>query len=110
MALALNVFKTVTANLTTSNSVIYTAPAGYTAVVLLAQVTNITGTAANATVVYNNGVSSTELIKDFAIAGNDATSALTGKLIIETGKTLEASASANTTLKITASILETANE
>ena len=110
MALALNVFRTVTANITTSDSVIYTAPSSYSGIVLMAQITNVTGTPANVTVVYGNGSANTELLSNFAIAGNDATNALTGKLVIETGDTLSVSASANNTLKITASILETANE
>ena len=41
MALALNVFKTVTKIATTNAVGIYTAPVGYTGVVLLAQATNI---------------------------------------------------------------------
>jgi len=41
MALALNVFQTVTAVVNTSATVVYTAPVGYTGVVLLAQVANI---------------------------------------------------------------------
>lgn len=110
MALALNVFRTVTANITTVNSTIYTAPIGYTGIVLMAQITNVTSSPANVTVTYNDGTSGTELLKDFAVPGNDATNALTGKLVIETTQTLEVSASANNTLKITASILETANE
>lgn len=110
MALALNVFKTVTANVTTVNSVVYTAPASYSGIVLMAQVTNITSSPANVTVIYNNGSSSTELLKNFSISGNDAVNALTGKLVIETGDTFEISASANNAIKLTASILETANE
>ena len=41
MALALNVFQTVTLSLDTSEEEVYTAPVGYTGVFLLAQVTNI---------------------------------------------------------------------
>ena len=43
MALALNVFKTITTVGNTNNVGIYTAPVGYTGVVLLAQATNIGG-------------------------------------------------------------------
>ena len=39
----LNVFKTVTAVLTTSSVTLYTAPAGYTSIILMAQVSNTTG-------------------------------------------------------------------
>jgi hypothetical protein len=108
MALALNVFKTVTANITTVNTTIYTAPSSYTGIVLMAQITNITSSPANVTVIYSNN--NTELLKDFTIPGNDAAAALTGKLIIETGQSISISASANNALKITASILESANE
>lgn len=110
MALALNVFKTVTSDITTANTVIYTAPTSYTGIVLMAQITNVTSNPANVTVLYGNGVSDTELLLNFAVPGNDATSALTGKLVIQTGSTLSVSASSNNALKITASILETANE
>jgi hypothetical protein len=110
MALALNVFQTVTANVTTANTVFYTAPTSYTGIVLMAQVTNVTSNPANVTLMYGNGSANTELLLNFAIPGNDAASALTGKLVVETGHTLAISASANNTLKITASILETANE
>ena len=41
MALALNVFKTITTVVGVSTVGIYTAPVGYTGVVLLAQCTNI---------------------------------------------------------------------
>jgi hypothetical protein len=108
MALALNIFKTVTANITTSNTVVYTAPSSYTGIVLMAQITNITSNPANVTLIYSNN--STELLKDFTIPGNDAAAALTGKLIIETGQSISISSSVNDALKITASILESANE
>lgn len=110
MALALNVFKTVTHSITTSDTTIYTAPTGYTGIVLMAQITNITSGSATVTFIYDNGSTDTELLKNFAIAGNDTITALTGKLVIETGKSISISGSANTTLKITCSILETANE
>ena len=44
MALALNVFQTVTAVVSTSPTIVYSAPVGYTGVVLLAQVANIGAT------------------------------------------------------------------
>ena len=106
MALSLNVFKTYTADLTTSPTVIYTAPTFYTGIVLMAQVTNTTNTTANVTVTYD----STELLKQFDVPGHDAVSAVTGKLVIETGKTLSVSAGVNSALKIVVSVLETANE
>ena len=72
MASALNVFKTVTASLTTSSSTLYTAPSGYTTVVLMAQVSNVTANTANVTFSHYAGSTTTELLKDFSVPGNDA--------------------------------------
>jgi hypothetical protein len=107
---ALNVFKTTTATASTTNSTIYTAPAGYTGIILMAQITNITGTAESITMTHVNGATETELLKDFLIPGKDSASALTGKLVLQTGQGLKVVASANTTFKIVLSVLESANE
>jgi hypothetical protein len=108
---ALNVFKTVTGVISTTNSVVYTAPAGYTGIILMAQITNITGTAATITMTHFDGVSTeTELLKSFAVPGNDTASGLTGKLVLQTGTSLKLVASANTTFKLVLSIVESANE
>lgn len=108
----LNTFKTVTAELTTATSNVYTAPNGVTTIVLMAQVTNITSSSANTTVSTFDSDSqvSTELVKDFEIPGNDASSVTAGKLVLETGNKIQASAGANSALKLTLSVLETANE
>lgn len=108
----LNTFKTVTADLTTATANVYTAPNGVTSIVLMAQVTNVTSSTANTTVshVESTGSISTELVKDFDIPGNDAAGVVTGKLVIETGDKISASAGANSALKLTLSILETAND
>jgi hypothetical protein len=109
MASALNIFKTVTASLTTTSSTLYTAPSGYTSVILMAQVSNITNSAAAVTFSHFAGSTTTELLKDFSIPGNDAVSATTGKLVLETGSSIKVSSSANSTLKVTLSVLETLN-
>lgn len=104
----LNTFRNVTANLTTTNTSLYTCNTTLTAaIVLMAQVTNITQTAANVTFVINNVSSSTELVKDFMIPGNDASNVLTGKLVLQNAHSVYASASSNSSLKITMSVLET---
>jgi hypothetical protein len=109
MASALNVFKTVTASLTTSSATLYTAPSGYTSVILMAQVSNVTTSTANVTFSHFAGSTTTELLKDFAVPGNDAVSATTGKLVLETGNSIKVSSSANSALKVTLSVLETLN-
>jgi len=113
MALALNVFKTITKVATTNPVGIYTAPVGYSGVVLLAQVANIDSASHNVTVSHQRSVSgiavTTEIVKNFAIAGNDTASILDGKLVLETGDVLVLSGSDNTNLKFIGSILETLN-
>lgn len=110
MAFGLNVFKTVTYEITTSETEIYVAPALYSAIVLSAQVTNVTtSTAAVTMLVVATDTTETELVKDLAIPGNDATSALVGKLVLETGYALKISANTNNALKVTLSILESKN-
>jgi hypothetical protein len=106
----LNSFKTVTAVLTTDLNEVYAAPPGVSAIVLMAQIANIGEDIATATVVHTNNLLNTELIKDYAIPPNDASSALTGKLVLETGQRLRAAGSVNNQLKLTLSILESANE
>jgi hypothetical protein len=109
MASALNVFKTVTASLTTSSATLYTAPSGYTAIVLMAQVSNVTDTKAKVTFSHFAGSTTTELLKDFSVPANDAVSATTGKLVLETGASVKASSDTASALKITLSILESLN-
>lgn len=111
MATPLNVFKTVTKDITTSNETVYTAPTGFTGIILMAQVSNITGSAASVTFShYDTGTTTqTELVKDLDIPGNDATSVITGKLVLEEGNAVRVQGSANTTLKLTMSVLESLN-
>jgi len=112
MATPLNVFKTVTFDITTSNTVVYTAPTGFTGIVLMAQVANVASTSTE-TVTFSHYDTSaaveTELVKTFNIPEADAASLLTGKLILEDGDSVKAVASANSTFKLTLSILESLN-
>jgi hypothetical protein len=106
MAIPLNEFRTVTADLTTATETIYTTPANVAAtIVLLAQATNVNNETRNVTLStsYNN----TELVKDFPISQSDAASLISGKLVLASGESLLASASANNTIKLTVSVLET---
>ena len=109
MALALNVFKTVTSVVPTNADTIYTAPIGYTGVVLLAQVTNIGSTSHDVTFVHRRSTTDTEILKEYPISGNDTANLLSGKLVLENGDRLVLSGSNGTNLKFIASILETLN-
>ena len=113
MALALNIFKTVTKIATTSPVGIYTAPIGYTGVVLLSQASNIDSTTHTVSFSHKRttaGIAvTTEIVKDFPIASNDTANLLSGKLVLESGDSLLLSANDSTSIKFIGSILETLN-
>ena len=113
MALALNVFKTVTKVATTNAVGIYTAPVGYTGVILLSQCANIGPDTHTISFSHKRTVSgiavTTEILKDFPISGNDTANLLPGKLVLESGDVLILSASNGTNMKFIGSILETLN-
>jgi hypothetical protein len=124
--LPLNVFKTKTTVLTTTtNARIYTAPVGVTAIVLMVNAANVdlSNTRLVTLAHYRNlpvladtqgnggqpGNVITEQVLQFAIPPNDAGSLLSGKLIIESLDSVVAYSDADGAIKVTLSILETAN-
>jgi len=113
MALALNVFKTVTKVATTNSVGIYTAPIGYTGVVLLAQATNIGNNTHTISFSHKRTVAgiavTTEILKNFPISSSDTANLLAGKLVLESGDALVFSATSGTDVKFLGSILETLN-
>ena len=113
MALALNVFKTITSVVSTNPVGIYTSPVGYSGVVLLAQVANISSSSYDISLSHQRSVSgiavTTEIVKNYPISGNDTSNLLSGKLVLESGDKLVLSGSNSSNLKFIASILETLN-
>lgn len=113
MALALNVFKTVTKVALTNAVGIYTAPVGYTGVVLLAQATNIGNNTQTVSFSHQRTVTgiavTTEILKTFPISPSDSANLLSGKLVLESGDVLVFSATSGTDIKFIGSILETLN-
>ena len=107
--MAVNIFKNVTANLTTTGDSVYTTPLGYSGILLMAQLSNTTGNTVDASMFVNKGGNLTSLVTNFAIPSNDAAGALTGKLVLEPGQSLFASAAANASIQLTLSILESQN-
>ena len=121
----LNTFKTKTAVLTTvTTATIYTAPIGVTAIILMAQVANVTTATHEVTFAHHrnlpvlpdsqgNGAQSgnvtTEMIKGFGIPANDSASMTTGKMIIESLDSIRCYADQDGVFKLTLSVLETAN-
>jgi hypothetical protein len=113
MALALNVFKTVTKIATTNAVGIYTAPVGYTGVVLLAQATNIGSDTQTVSFSHQRttaGIAvTTEILKSYPISSSDTANLLAGKLVLESGDVLVFSATSGSDIKFIGSILETLN-
>jgi hypothetical protein len=108
MSGALNIFKTVTANVTTAPTSVYSTPIGYSSVVLMAQISNID--AAN-TIQVTGGLvragNTTTLVQNASIPTTDAISLITGRLIMNYGDSFQISASANASAQLTLSLLET---
>jgi hypothetical protein len=113
MALALNVFKTITKVSTTSPVGIYTAPIGYTGVVLLAQVANVGNNTQSVSFSHKRtkaGIAvTTEILKNFPISASDSANLLAGKLVLESGDVLVLSSTSSTDIKFLGSVLETLN-
>lgn len=110
MALSANVFKTVTFTPISNPASMYVAPAGYTGVVLLAQLSNTSATTHQVTFSHYRSGSFTEIVKNFSIQGNDSVSLLHGRLVLESGDALYIESSTTSTdLKFICSILESLN-
>jgi hypothetical protein len=123
----LNTFKTKTSVLSTqTNTFVYTAPVGVTSIVLMANVANVSSTATGAVTFAhhrnlpvlpdaqgNGGQSAnvtTEIVAGFQIPPNDSSNMLPGKMIIEALDSVVAYSDTANTLKLTLSVLETANQ
>lgn len=109
--MAVNRFTTVTHVVTTNNDTVYTAPAGYSGIILMAQIANVGTTTESVTVSHYDAsaATETELLKNYDVPIEDAASPLTGKLVISAGDSLKIQASANSTFKLTLSILESSD-
>lgn len=111
----LNTFKTITSNLYTSDTLLYTTPIETATIVLTAQVSNISENTANVTVIHRSNVLSggfrvitdTELVNKFEIGKHDAASVIVGKIVLEEDQAIIARCGANAQLKIVMSLLET---
>lgn len=109
-ALPLNSFKTKAVELTTDTQTIYTTPEGVTTIVLGAQATNIGNAPVSVKFTLVKNATNFIMLKDFEIPVHDAAEVTTGKLVIETGASITASAGANGSVNLVLSILETSNE
>jgi hypothetical protein len=108
--LPLNSFKTKAFELTTSTQTIYTTPEDLTTIVLGAQANNISNGPVTVKFTLIKNDTTFVMLKDFEIPVNDACEVTTGKLVLEAGSSVTASAGANNSVNLILSILETSNE
>lgn len=108
--LPLNTFRTRPVELTTTDSVIYSTPAGLTAIILGAQVSNVGLAPATVTFILRKNSVDYVMLKEFIVPPNDAAEATTGKLVVEEGCSIRAFSNTNSTLNLILSLLETSNE
>jgi hypothetical protein len=114
-AVALNSFKTFRKNVTTDNIALYTCPVGVSAIVLLAQVTNITNDSVCQVTAMHSRPS--DIPSDYSFSNgafvppNDSINLVPdGRLILETNDSIKVFATENNQLNIVLSILETAKQ
>jgi hypothetical protein len=109
MALPLNVYKTLTGITSTSPETVYTAPIGYTGVILLAQVANTGNNTEQVLFSYVKSPETIRLVPNSPVPSEDVIKLLTGKLFVLSGESLELSGTSGSNLEYTFSILETLN-
>ena len=109
-AIALNTYKTIRTNVTTGITTVYTTPTGVASIILFAQVSNVATGPVNLTAYHGRGGNPVELFNNFEIPENDALNIVdgSGRLVLESGDTLELQGSSNGTMKAVVSILESA--
>lgn len=102
-----NTFKRITYDITDSLTAFYTTPSATTTIVIGCQVANVTPAAASAlTLALDDGVADFNLVEEVVVPANAALNPIAGKLVMEAGDELKASAAANNELVVVLSVLE----
>lgn len=113
MALALNVFKTITKVVSTTPEKVYTAPVGYTGVTLFCNIVNSGNSTYDVSISHERTVSgiavTTPIHIQRPIPSKDSFKPFYGKFVLESGDSLIAYGSNGTNLKLIASVLNTLN-
>jgi hypothetical protein len=104
---ALNKFQTTLANVTTTTGNIYTPPAGYATVVLMAQVSNSGNSSIQITANVSRSGNATSLVNGATCPPADAISLLTGRLILNVGDVFQIKSTDDTSGQLVFSYLET---
>jgi hypothetical protein len=106
----LNYFRRVTTLVTTTPTVVYTAPDKRAGIILSGLATNLTGSTQTITV----GISGSDglyhdILHGFPVPSNDALNVAVGKLVLGTADQLVTYSTENSALNFTLSVLEAVN-
>lgn len=107
--MAVNIFRNICADLTTTGEFLYEPPVGYSGIVLSAQVSNITSSTETFSFYIEKSSTLFSLVTDFEVPGNDAATAIIGKLVLTQGDRIFVTAGSNGTLQLVLSLLESQN-
>ena len=102
-------FKLWNQRLGTSNTVVYTCPAGANAIVILGQIANIDGSNSVDAWIYatdSSAANTRALGWKIPVPAAAATTFLTGKLVLESGDYISANCSSANMIDVTVSVLE----
>jgi hypothetical protein len=97
-----NTFRNATGQADTVGVTIYTVPAATTSILIGATMANITGGVVTASL----QLDTVYIVRDATIPVGSSLSVLDGKIVLQTGDTIVATASANTSVDIILSLLE----
>ena len=114
-AVALNSFKTIRKLITTNVVGIYTCPIGVSAIVVLAQVTNVTSNTTSQITAFHSRPTDSPTDYKFSngafVPPNDSINLVPdGRLVLETNDVIKIQATGNNQLNIVLSVLETAKQ
>ena len=104
-----NTFKNAEKSLTAATQTVYTCPANKTAIVLLAQASNIgSGTQSVSFCWYDfsNSNKLTELVKLLSVPEKAAVGLIAGKLVLEAGDYMQVQSTASALIELSISVLE----
>ena len=103
-----NTFKNARFAVTAGLDTVYTVPADTTAIVLLAQATNVGSGAQAVTFCWYDGGGGvkTELVKLLSVPEKAAVGLIAGKLVLEAGDYLQVQSTASSLIELSISVLE----
>ena len=109
-SIPLNYFRRVSTAVTSTPTIVYTAPVQRAGIILSGLATNLTGYTQTITIgISGSDNSYYEILKDFPVPASDALNVAVGKLVLGTADRLVTYSANNSVLNFTLSVLEAVN-